>query len=159
MPIDNPHLIDPNQGIEAASRWSRLAARLIDSLIMALPLPFLLLPLVGPIIALVGCLLLLVAQMYFLVTQGQSMGKKVMGVYIMRGDGGLPHIGWLLIRGFAIPAFAMLLQAAGARDHTAVGRILILVASLVVLGDILSILGPTRRCLHVHLAGTHVVKV
>ena len=156
---DNPHLIDPNQQIEAATRWSRLAARLIDSLIMAAPLPFLLFPFIGPILALGCCLLILVAQLFFLVTQAQSLGKKAMGIYIMRADGSIPNIGWLLVRGFAIPAFAMLLKAAGAMDHTAAGRLLMLVASLVLLGDVLAIFGSTRRCLHDHLAGTHVVKV
>jgi uncharacterized RDD family membrane protein YckC len=159
MSIENPHLIHPNQEIEAATRWSRLTARLIDSLIMVVPLPFLLIPVVGPIIVLGCCFLILVAQMYFLVTRAQSLGKRAMGIYIMRADGSIPHIGWLLIRGFAIPAFAMLLQAAGAKDHTAAGRVLMLVGSLAVLGDMLFIFGPTRRCLHDHLAGTHVVKV
>lgn len=158
MPIENPHLSDA-QEIEAASRWSRLAARLVDGLVWCAPLPFIFFPCLGAIVLLAGLAAILIAQIYLLVTRAQTLGKKALGIYIMRSDGSIPHIGWLLVREFGIPAIALFLQFFGSRDRTASGHLLIVAGSLVYLVDVIFIFGPTRRCLHDFLAGTHVVKV
>ena len=158
MPTENPHLSDA-QEIEAASRWSRFAARLVDGLVWMAPLPFVLFPCLGPMVFLAGLVGILVAQVYFLVTRAQTLGKKALGIYIMRSDGSIPHIGWLLVREFGIPAIALFLQFFGSRDRTASGHLLIAAGGLLYLVDVLFIFGPTRRCLHDFLAGTHVVKV
>ncbi len=159
MPIENPHLVSDTQEIEAASRWSRFAARLVDGLVWFAPLPLVFFPCLGPILMLGGLLGIFIAQVYFLVTQAQTLGKKALGIYIMRTDGGIPHIGWLLVREFGIPAIALFLQFFGARDRTTSGHVLMAFGSLVYLLDVLFIFGPTRRCLHDLMAGTHVVRV
>ncbi len=66
MPISNPHLDESAHEIEAATRWSRLAARFLG---------------------------ILIAQIWLLVTRAQTIGKKAMDIYIMRTDGAIPHIG------------------------------------------------------------------
>ncbi|MBL0211510.1 MAG: RDD family protein [Holophagaceae bacterium] len=158
MAMPNPHLDGTVQEIEAATRWSRLAARLIDYLIWFAPLALFIFPCLGPIAAVLGWLGILGAQIWLLVTRAQTIGKKGMGIYIMRTDGGIPHIGWLLVREFAIPALAGLLQYMGSVNHDAAGLFFSLVASLLWLIDVLFIFGRTRRCLHDYIAGTHVVK-
>ncbi len=158
MSDENPHLDGDTQEIEAASRWSRLAARLVDTLVWLAPLPFVFFPCLGPILVLAGILGIFVAQVYLLVTRAQTLGKKAMGIYIMRTDGRIPHIGWLLVREFAIPAIALFLQFFGTRDRSPSGQVLITLGSLVYLVDVIFIFGPTRRCLHDYLAGTHIVK-
>lgn len=159
MPLPNPHLDEASQEIEAATRWSRLAARFIDYLVWFAPLAFLVFPCLGPIVLLAGWLGILVGQIWLLVTRAQTIGKKAMGIYIMRTDGAIPHIGWLLVREFAIPILVGLLQYMARVNHDMAGLFFGAVASLFWLADALFIFGPTRRCLHDYLAGTHVVKV
>lgn len=43
-------------------------------------------------------------------------------------------------------------------NHDVAGLFFSLAASLLWLIDVLFIFGPTRRCLHDYLAGTHVVR-
>ena len=159
MPISNPHLDESTQEIEAATRWSRLAARFIDYLVWFAPLAFIFFPCLGPIVLVLGWLGILTAQIWLLVTRAQTIGKKAMDIYIMRTDGAIPHIGWLLVREFAIPLVVGLLQYMAQVNHDIAGLFFSVVASLLWLIDTLLIFGPTRRCLHDYLAGTHVVKV
>jgi len=158
MDIQNPHLDPSNIDIEAATRWSRLAARLLDYVLWFAPLAFILFPCLGPILALLGWLALLIVQIWMLVTRAQTLGKKALDIYIMRADGNIPHVGWLLMREFVIPVIAGVLQAGGAMNHNPMGEALILLGALLWLIDVLFIFGPTRRCLHDRMAGTHVVK-
>lgn len=159
MPFNTQPPGEVPQEIEAATRWSRLAARFADYLIWFAPLAFIILPCLGPIALLVGWLGILIAQIWLLVTSAQTIGKKALGIYIMRTDGTIPHIGWLLVREFAIPMLVMLFQYMAKVNHGLAGLFFGGVASLLWLTDTLFIFGPTRRCLHDHLAGTHVVKV
>ncbi len=158
MPLSNPHLDESTHEVEAATRGSRLAARLVDYLIWFAPLAFIFFPCLGPIVALLGWAGILIAQIWLLVTRAQTIGKKALGIYIMRTDGGIPHIGWLLVREFAIPIVAGLLQYMAKVNHDIAGLCFSLAASLLWLIDVLFIFGPTRRCLHDYLAGTHVVR-
>lgn len=155
--VPNPHLEDAPE-VEAATRLSRFWARFIDGLIIFAPLPLLFFPCLGPLAALLAWLGILIGQVWLLVTRGQTIGKKAMGIYIMRADGGIPHPGWLLARELAIPAAVGFLQYVGHNDPSPVGRAIQFVLGFAWLIDSLFIFSPTRRCLHDHIAGTHVVK-
>jgi uncharacterized RDD family membrane protein YckC len=155
---ENPFL-SANTEVEAASRWSRLAARLLDGLAFLAPLPLLVVPCLGALVALLAWAALLIGQVWLLVTRGQTLGKKAMDIYIMRSDGGLPHVGWLLLREFAIPAAVGILRYAGHQDPSPVGQAFQGLLGFVWLIDALFIFSPTRRCLHDLVAGTHVVKL
>ena len=158
MPLLNPHIDGSEQEIEAATRGSRLAARIIDYLVWFAPLAFIFFPCLGPIVMLLGWLGILIAQIWLLVARAQTIGKKAMDIYIMRTDGAIPHIGWLLVREFSIPVVVLLLQYMARVNHDFAGLVFGVVASLLWLIDALFIFGPTRRCLHDYIAGTHVVK-
>jgi uncharacterized RDD family membrane protein YckC len=158
MDLNNPHLDLSEADIEAAPRWSRLAARIVDMLLWFAPLIFIFFPCLGPVIALLGWLVLLIAQIWMLVTRAQTLGKKTLNIYIIRSDGNIPHIGWLLVREFAIPVISGLLQYGGARHENPMDFMLLGLGSSLWLIDALFIFGPTRRCLHDYMAGTHVVK-
>lgn len=159
MPPLNPHLLDPGQPIEAATRLSRFLARLVDAILWLAPLPLVFIPCLGGLAAMALGIGILVGQIYLLITAGQTLGKRYLGIYMMRSDGSIPNIGWILLREFALPALVALLRFGGHRDPTLVGQAF--QASLGFLGlvDALFIFGPTRRCLHDFVAGTHVVKV
>lgn len=158
MTLRNPHLDEDPAELEAASRWSRLGARLLDGLVWFAPLPLLFFPCLGALAALAAWGALLVGQVWLLLTRGQTLGKKALGIYIIRTDGGIPHAGWLLVREFAIPAAVAVLRAAGRGDPHPVGQAIQALLLFVGLVDVLFIFGPTRRCLHDLLAGTHVVR-
>jgi uncharacterized RDD family membrane protein YckC len=100
-----------------------------------------------------------IGQLWLLVTRGQTIGKKYMQIYIMRSDGELPNVGWLLVREFAIPAAVALFRYAGHNDPSPIGQVFQVLLCFVWLIDCLFIFGPTRRCLHDLAAGTHVVVV
>ena len=117
------------------------------------------LPCLGALAALLGWAAILAGQVWLLVVRGQTIGKKAMGIYIMRSDGGLPHVGWLLLREFAIPAAVGLLRWGGHRDPTAIGQAFQALLGFAWIIDSLFIFSPTRRCLHDLVAGTHVVKM
>jgi len=152
---ENPFL-SANAEVEAASRLSRLAARFLDGLLLFAPLPLLFM---GVPAMLLGFAVLLIGQIWLLVSRGQTLGKKALDIYIMRSDGGLPHVGWLLLREFAIPAAVGLLRYAGRHDPSPIGQAFQVLLGFVGLIDILFIFSPTRRCLHDLVAGTHVVKL
>ncbi len=158
MPSDAPDFDEAYLEVEAATRWSRLAARFIDYLVWFAPLAFIFFPCLGPIVLLLGWLGILTAQIWLLVTRAQTIGKKAMGIHIMRTDGSIPHIGWLLVREFAIPILVGLLQYMASVHHDLAGLFFGTAGSFLWLVDALFIFGPTRRCLHDYLAGTHVVK-
>ena len=156
MAISNPHLTHPDQEVAAASRSSRFLARLIDGLAGLAALPFLIL---GWRAMLLALLALLVWQTWLLLSLGQTLGKKLMGIYIMRSDGELPNAGWLFLREFAIPLAVALLRYGGGHDPSPIGQAIQGLLGLAWLIDNLMIFGPTRRCLHDLVAGTHVVRV
>ena len=145
--------------VEAATRWSRLAARLIDGLVCFAPLPLLFFPCIGSLGALLGFAGILAAQVWLLVTRGQTLGKKAMAIAIIRSDGGVPPVGWLLVREFAIPLAVGILRYGGHNDPSPAGKVFQFLLGFVWLIDSLFIFSPTRRCLHDLVADTHVVKV
>jgi uncharacterized RDD family membrane protein YckC len=158
MESNNPHLLGDSQEIEAATRLSRLMACFIDYLIWFAPFPLIIFPCIGPILMLVAWLAIVVTQVWMLVTRAQTIGKKAMGIYVMRVDGQIPNIGWLLVREFAIPVLTTVMRFIGQSNQNTFGVVINALAVILWLTDVLFIFGPTRQCLHDFLADTHVVK-
>jgi uncharacterized RDD family membrane protein YckC len=157
MPSPYSHLPEPVPTVEAASRLSRLLARIVDGIVWFAVVPLLFLSYIGVMAALVLVGAIFIGQLWLLVTQGQTIGKRFLGIYIMRSDGSIPNVGWLLLREFAIPGAVALFRWAGHNDPTFVGQVFQSMLGLLCLVDILFIFSPTRRCLHDLVAGTHVV--
>lgn len=83
--------------LKLATRPSRFLAYLLDSLIGAF-IPGLLGILFGDTLAGVGVLAFLIAQIYFY-TRGQSIGKAILGLRIVREEDGRPiGFGYMLLR-------------------------------------------------------------
>ncbi len=157
------HQTQDTYEVEAATRLSRLGAALIDGLILALPgialavlVPMALvtrsLGSLMLVVPLAGLFLLgvLVAQIVLLVKNGQTIGKKALGIRMITSEGEIPSI-WrvFLLRWlpFAVTALTveLIFKVRG------LGNVIHLV-------DALLIFQPTRRCLHDLFADTHVIK-
>lgn len=140
--------------MELAGRLDRLWAKIIDNLIFAVAgiiaailIPGLqdsnlLLPVMGLLLA--GLLLFFAYQIWLLTTRGQTLGKKLMGLRIVKtadmSNGGF--VTNVLLRAF-VSAAVTLVPIFG---------------TLFALGDPLFIFRDDRRCLHDHIAGTCVIK-
>jgi uncharacterized RDD family membrane protein YckC len=142
---------DPN----LAERGSRLGAALLDTLIMAVCVaPGVIIlsvwereetaQVIGVILLCVAVLGLFITQMYLLSTRGQSLGKRFVGVRIVKYEDN------------ANPGFvhACLLRAIVPALIGAVP----FVGGLFSIIDICFIFGEERRCIHDLIAGTKVVK-
>ena len=139
-----------------AKRSTRLFASLIDLLVMGLcGLPvfaFIVVQIVTSraggagwivLISFLTLLLLGVYQVYLLTTSGQTIGKKAMGIRIVRVDtGGLPGFGGAVALRWLVPALIGAIPYIGWTFGVA---------------DVLFIFADDRRCLHDHIAGTKVV--
>ena len=155
----------PVAGQELAGRWDRLGAALIDSLavplVMYLPVilagaPSLILAIVRhqpPVFtaALMGAFAVssllfiawIVVTILFVSRYGQTIGKRLVGVKVVRTNGeraGIGRIFWLRNVVNTLPSFVPL-----------VGGIYTLV-------DLLFIFSESRRCLHDRIADTKVVR-
>jgi len=154
-------------GIEKASRGSRLAAVILDGLIISIPLApsyfaafqaamhgprFSLLSFWAAVAATgtmfyLGAIIdiaLLVLTGVFVYRNGQTIGKKLLGIKVVRSDGsraGLARIFWLryLVAQYLFPIIPM------------VGMVYALV-------DVLMIFGEAKRCCHDYIADTIVVR-
>ena len=169
-PLDPP--LDPAQGPppEAASRGSRLGAKAVDGMMLLLPLvlaggmaialvPAFLLEMrsdawrtlsassllanLGPLLAL-GYLALALWNAVWLHRYGQTIGKRLLGIRIVRGDGSRASLG----RIFALRYLPMALLG-GLGFH---------LGGLIRLADVLCIFRDDRRCLHDLIADTRVVQ-
>lgn len=89
-----------------------------------------------------GILGMLGVQLYLLVTTGQSIGKRAMGIKVVRLDGSPIDLGRLIFLRNVLPAF-----------------IGFATCNLFTLVDPLFIFGADRRCLHDHISDTKVVTV
>jgi uncharacterized RDD family membrane protein YckC len=149
-------------GLELASRWLRLGAYLLDSIIGCLLISpgFVVLMMAGifsnpdhpnPALLLAGfatvgggVLILLVVQIYLLVTRGQTLGKMLLGIKIVNfeDEENPGFVKVVLLRLFvngligAVPFVGLAYSFA----------------------DVLCIFREDRRCIHDLLAGTKVVK-
>jgi uncharacterized RDD family membrane protein YckC len=87
---------------------------------------------------------LLLCQMILLSTRGQTLGKAILGIQIVRYDNGdNPGFGRAVVLRSILPGL--------------LGSIPVL-GILFAVGNILFIFGEERRCLHDYLAGTQVVQ-
>lgn len=144
-------LADPN----LADRGSRLGAVMLDGLIaFGFCLPGLIVVWTGgdedstmksiaAILLGIGFLALAVIQVYLLTTRGQTMGKKIVGVKIVKyGDSSSPGFVHACLLRAIVPGLISCIPFAG---------------SIFSLVDICFIFGEERRCLHDMIAGTKVV--
>lgn len=150
-------LVDDFEPLEdgiIATRWSRFGAYFIDTLIMIVPI-LLCMRLTGGldgeeqsvlysvVIGVMGIVIFLLVHSYFLIRDGQTVGKKVLGIKIVTLDNRLPSIPTLVKRYvfyFAVPSIPY------------VGPALQLV-------NVLFIFSQSKRCVHDHFGGTKVVYV
>ncbi len=156
-----PPSVVPAAGLVLASRWLRLGAALLDSIIGGLliapgmvmlitagvfatpnaPNPALLLA--GFVTISAAVVLLLGIQIYLLVTRGQTMGKKLLGIKIVSlEDGSNPGF----VKVFLLRIFI----------NGLIGAVPF-VGIFYSLADCLFIFRDDRRCLHDLIAGTKVV--
>ncbi|WP_375771085.1 RDD family protein [Archangium gephyra] len=145
--------------LKLASPGSRLAAMLVDRVASALPVLGALL--VGGLwsvgrdveesalvmgllvlVGMVGALGLVAWQLYLLLTTGQSLGKRLLGIQVVRSDGSPIDLGRLILLRNLVPAI-----------------LLVPTFGLFGLANALLVLTTGRRCLHDHLADTQVVVV
>ena len=133
-----------------ADRGTRLAARIVDGLLtLAAVVPgFVLMgafqdsPEIGVALMLIVGLTFIGYQIYLLIDRGQTLGKKMLGVRIVRMDGSRVGAARLFFLRFLVPQILASIPFVG---------------PFVALGGILVIFQQDRRCLHDHLADTKVV--
>jgi uncharacterized RDD family membrane protein YckC len=144
--------------LELASRWSRLAAVFIDGIIgMIVAIPFWLmtgtweyiskgqeLPLTyalyGGVYGFIGFVLV---HYYFLNQNGQTIGKKALGIKIVNMEDGLTGASHLILKRYLPMSAVSLIPILG---------------SILMLIDTLFIFRKDKRCVHDFIAGTRVVK-
>ena len=149
--------------VEAASRLSRFGAAVVDGLVFAVPgigLAILVpMALVGGKVAsmlvifglaLLVLLALLITQIVLLVKNGQTIGKKALGIRMITSEGEPPSI-W---RVFFLRWLPFAVVAAVVQMVVKIQGI----GSVIHLVDALFNFQPTRRCLHDLFADTHVIK-
>ncbi len=157
-----PPSVVPAAGLALASRWLRLGAAILDSIIGGLFIgpgmlmlvsagvfstpntPNAALLLAGFITTCAGLVLLLAIQIYLLVTRGQTIGKKFLGIKIVSfEDESNP--------GF-VKVFLLRMVVNGL-----IGAVPV-IGIFYSLADILFIFRDDKRCLHDLIAGTKVVQ-
>jgi len=150
--VADMHALDG--GLELATRWSRLWASLLDGVILMVTL--------GAVVALgglstmrsgadamammlnmlIGLAVYMVFNSWLLYRSGQTIGKKLLAIRIVRTDGS--RAGFLRIVALRIVAVWVL-------------SAIPIVGSLVWLVDVLMIFRDNRQCLHDMMADTLVV--
>ncbi len=138
------------EALDLATRGSRLGASLLDGLIFGIGVGLLavfMIPLLPRSIAwivLAAAALTLVAwNLILLHRHGQSLGKRLVGVRIVRRDGSRASLGRIV--GLRIIPVAIL-------------RYVPIIGPILGLTDALLIFRDSRRCLHDDIADTAVVK-
>lgn len=141
-----------------ASRWQRFWAALIDGLILGgliwgglygvkglTPAAVALLGFGGKLaISIAGFVLFLAVNGYFLQREGQTVGKKLIGIRIVRSDGSPADLTHLILRRY-LPVHAV--------------QLLPFVGGLAALVDCLFIYNKDKRCVHDLIADTKVIEV
>jgi uncharacterized RDD family membrane protein YckC len=142
-----------------AAPGSRLAAMLVDRVASLLPVLGTLsigallgrgrseaevasLLLVLILAGLLGCMVMVSWQLYLLLTTGQSLGKRLLGIKVVRTDGSPIDLGRLILLRNLTPAV-----------------LIVPTFGLFALANALLVFTPGRRCLHDHLADSKVVVV
>ena len=144
--------------LTTAGRLPRLMAALVDggiSLVVAIPAVVAAMrytpqrgigELGGSLVLLtmVGYLALLIYTLILLSREGQTIGKRVIGIRIVRTDGERAGLGRLFWLRYCVPSLI------GAIPY---------IGWIFSIANILWIFGEQRRCLHDHIADTMVVNV
>ena len=149
---------EKDEGTELAGRWQRLGAAILDGLIgmvWSIPLMFLLglweymrngRPVPTTLLitsTVIGFVMFVAVHGYFLKKNGQTLGKKIVGIRISDLENNVPSFGKvLLLRYLPISAVTLIPFA---------GQFLPLV-------DVLFIFRSDRRCVHDLIAGTKVIR-
>lgn len=149
--------VENESSITLASRWSRLFASILDGfVIMAVTVPVMYFtggfdgitegiePSLGYTLAVgaLGLIFFVVVNGKLLISNGQTIGKKILGIKIVDLDGNLPSLKKHLLIRYATYFVPGQIPVAGQ------------IFSLV---NILMIFGKQKRCIHDHVAGTKVV--
>jgi len=95
------------------------------------------------LLTVLGFLLFTLVNCWFLHTNGQTLGKKIVGIRIARLDDTVPDLGRVVLLRYAPMSLASLVPGIG---------------GLFNLVDVLMIFGNERRCLHDRIASTIVVR-
>lgn len=167
MTTDNPYAApqadltdrrDPSGGLELATRGSRFAAATVDgviAMIYFLPVAYAtgVLGYEGGdetsllrgsiIVSVVGLLAFTMIHGYFLKMNGQTVGKKLLGIRTTDLNGAVPDLWTLILRRHLPIALVTYVPVVG---------------TYLPFLDILSIFRDDRRCVHDLIAGTRVVK-
>ena len=150
--VHEPTLRETIEGWPLASRWQRLAAALIDALLMGVAAMIFFVPLfifssavrVEGMADVLGTMVVSVAFLamnsYWMAKDGQTLGKKALGIYMVNYETNrLVPLGDLILKRY-LPFWAL-------------GLIPIL-GGIVNLVNVLFIFGLEKRCLHDLTAGT-----
>jgi uncharacterized RDD family membrane protein YckC len=167
MDDENPYAppkatLELNKGVtaegELAGRWTRFCAAFLDAFIgLAYGIPIMWVlgiwgylvrneePPRGLLIAsnAFGFLFFVAVHGYFLYKNGQTVGKKLLGIRIADLDGNVPDLARLLLLRYLPVSLITLIPVVG---------------NYLPLFDVLFILQANRRCLHDMIAGTIVVE-
>lgn len=144
---------------ELATRGQRLAAVVIDGLISsvcAIVVMMALLPIMGSdvetmstsftttlVATVINIGIFLLINGKFLASNGQTVGKKLMGVKIVSLSGGILPLKNVILRRYAPPVLISIIPIIG---------------GIFCLADVLCIFRGDRRCIHDLIAGTKVVR-
>lgn len=164
--MSNSGEAEASGGDVLAGRFTRLAAAMLDSLLMMaiiFPIQYLTgsfsramaqqigwMEQIGML--LLGYLVMLALNGYLLLDRGQTIGKLLMGIQIVDAQNGalLPFLQVFVFRYlWLVPLSVVVIFIPGAYDDQLVG--------LVALVGVLMIFGAERRCLHDYIAGSRVV--
>jgi uncharacterized RDD family membrane protein YckC len=91
-----------------------------------------------------GFLLFMLVNAYFLAKNGQTLGKKLVGIRIATLEGGIPELWRIIALRYAPISIATMLPYVGYALYTL---------------DVLFIYRADRRCIHDLIAGTQVLRV
>ncbi len=144
---------------ELAGRGARLGAAIIDGLILGVITVVPLMIMMGgfmaystkmaehqflytPLLAVFGFVVYLLVNGYFLAQTGQSIGKKAVGIKIVRTDGSQPDLQHIAMRRLG-PVYLV--------------QCIPVIGGFGVLIDVLMIFRESRQCLHDSIADTIVV--
>lgn len=133
-----------------ADRSTRLFANILNSLLLfggllVVFLPFMAMELIeiGALLAVIGLIAWIYVNIKLLRENGQSVGKKILGIKIVTTQGEPVALSTLIFRRFLLTQFLAAIPYLG---------------GIFGLIDALMIFGDDRRCIHDHFADTIVVK-
>ena len=150
---------EPHEGPELAGRGARLGAAIIDSIILGIVVVVPMVFILGGfseyvstindsvfkwkfIMSVLGFMAFMLINGVFLARDGQSIGKKLVGIKIVRSDGSKADLSVIVLRRMLPVYVAQWVPYAG---------------PLAQFADVLCIFRESRKCLHDDIADTKVV--